>query len=451
MKLAIVGSGYVGLVTGTCLAETGHSVTGVDIDRAKVKRLNAGEVPIYEPGLEDLLHRNMAKGRLTFTTDLAEAIDGAQAVFIAVGTPSGDDGRADLGQVLDVARAIGRVMRDYLVVITKSTVPVGTSRLVTDAVRSGLAERGESGESIDFDAASNPEFLKEGAAIEDFLRPDRIVVGVESERARAVVERIYRPFVLSGRPILYMDLQSAEITKYASNAMLATRISFMNQIAALCDAVGADVNLVRRGMGSDPRIGSSFLYAGLGFGGSCFPKDVRALIHSAGDFEIPMPILEAVNVVNEQQKHLAVSKLRSLLGVDGADSLEGVRVAVWGLAFKPNTDDVREAPALTVIDDLLAAGASVALYDPVALAQVDTRFDDRVHRARDAFDAVDGADALLLVTEWAEFRTPDVARLAAVMRGRLIVDGRNVLDHDELTAAGFTVAAIGVRSARPAM
>ena len=447
MKLAIIGSGYVGLVTGACLAETGHTVVGVDNDESKVKRLDAGEVPIYEPGLEDLLRRNMAKRRLSFTTNLTDAVDGAQAVFIAVGTPSGDDGRADLGAVLDVARGIGAAMHDYLVVITKSTVPVGTSRLVADAVREGQAGRGM---AIDFDAASNPEFLKEGAAIEDFMKPDRVVVGVESDRAKAVIERIYRPFVLGGRPILFMDLQSAEITKYASNAMLATRISFMNQIAELCDAVGADVHLVRRGMGSDPRIGSAFLYAGLGFGGSCFPKDVRALIHSAAEVDVPMPILDAVNTVNDRQKHLAIGKLRSLLGLDPSASLVGFHVAVWGIAFKPNTDDVREAPALTVIDDLVRAGASVAVYDPVVLDRAQNLFGDRVRLAGDAFEAADGADALVLVTEWPEFRTPDVARLAASMRGRIIVDGRNVLDHEELVNAGFSVSGVGLgRTGRP--
>ena len=443
MKVVIVGSGYVGLVTGACLSDTGANVVCVDVDASKIDRLRRGEMPIYEPGLEALVRRNMAKARLHFTTDLADALVEADVAFIAVGTPPGDDGSADLSQVLGVASSIGRALAtrptDYLVVVTKSTVPVGTAFKVASHLRTSAASAAQIGvEPSEFDVASNPEFLKEGAAIEDFARPDRIVIGVETERAQAVLERLYRPFLLNARPVMFMDIASAEITKYAANAMLATRISFMNTIAALCDAVGADVSLVRRGIGSDPRIGQSFLYAGPGYGGSCFPKDVRALHATAESLGVDFGILREVEAANERQKSVPVAKLRALIDrVDG--SLAGVTVALWGLAFKPNTDDIRDAPALTVISELLDAGADVRLYDPVAA--LPSGMFDAVTVCGEPYEATVGADALVLLTEWPEFRNVDPALLA--MRRPLIVDARNVLDTETLAEHGFTVASIG--------
>ena len=443
MKVVIVGSGYVGLVTGACLSDTGASVVCVDVDASKIDRLQRGEMPIYEPGLEALVRRNMAKARLRFTTDLAEALVEADVAFIAVGTPPGDDGSADLSQVLGVASSIGRALAtsptDYLVVVTKSTVPVGTATKVGAHLRASIEHARRAGvEPSLFDVASNPEFLKEGAAIEDFARPDRIVIGVETERAQAVLERLYRPFLLNARPVMFMDIASAEITKYAANAMLATRISFMNTIAALCDAVGADVSLVRRGIGSDPRIGQSFLYAGPGYGGSCFPKDVRALHATAVSLGVDFGILREVEAANERQKSVPVAKLRALIDrVDG--SLAGVSVALWGLAFKPNTDDIRDAPALTVIAELLEAGADVRLYDPVAA--LPTGMFDAVTVCGEPYEATAGADVLVLLTEWTEFRNVDPALLG--MRRPLIVDARNVLDTETLIEHGFTVASIG--------
>ena len=443
MKVVIVGSGYVGLVTGACLSDTGANVVCVDVDASKIERLQRGEMPIYEPGLEALVRRNLVKARLRFTTDLADALVEADVAFIAVGTPPGDDGSADLSQVLGVASSIGRVLAahptDYLVVVTKSTVPVGTAAKVVEHLRSSVEGARLAGvEPSSFDVASNPEFLKEGAAIEDFARPDRIVIGVETERAQAVLERLYRPFLLNARPVMFMDIASAEITKYAANAMLATRISFMNTIAALCDAVGADVSLVRRGIGSDPRIGESFLYAGPGYGGSCFPKDVRALHATAESLGVDFGILREVEAANERQKSVPVAKLRALIGrVDG--SLAGVSVALWGLAFKPNTDDIRDSPALTVITELLEARADVRLYDPVAA--LPPGMFDAVTVCGEPYEATTGADALVLLTEWPEFRNVDPLLLA--MRRPLIVDARNVLDAETLTAHGFTVASIG--------
>ena len=443
MKVVIVGSGYVGLVTGACLSDTGANVVCVDVDASKIDRLRRGEMPIYEPGLEALVRRNMTKARLHFTTDLADALVEADVAFIAVGTPPGDDGSADLSQVLGVASSIGRALAtrptDYLVVVTKSTVPVGTAFKVASHLRTSAASAAQIGvEPSEFDVASNPEFLKEGAAIEDFARPDRIVIGVETERAQAVLERLYRPFLLNARPVMFMDIASAEITKYAANAMLATRISFMNTIAALCDAVGADVSLVRRGIGSDPRIGQSFLYAGPGYGGSCFPKDVRALHATAESLGVDFGILREVEAANERQKSVPVAKLRALIDrVDG--SLAGVTVALWGLAFKPNTDDIRDAPALTVISELLDAGADVRLYDPVAA--LPSGMFDAVTVCGEPYEATVGADALVLLTEWPEFRNVDPALLA--MRRPLIVDARNVLDTETLAEHGFTVASIG--------
>ncbi len=443
MKVAIVGSGYVGLVTGACLADTGASVVCVDVDASKIERLERGEMPIYEPGLEALVRRNMAKGRLRFTTDLVDALLDADVAFIAVGTPPGDDGSADLSQVLRVASSIGRALAtrptEYLVVVTKSTVPVGTAAKVAAHLRASVDDAREAGiDPSQFDIASNPEFLKEGAAIEDFARPDRIVIGVETERAQAVLERLYRPFLLNARPVMFMDIASAEITKYAANAMLATRISFMNTIAALCDAVGADVSLVRRGIGSDPRIGQSFLYAGPGYGGSCFPKDVRALHRTAESLGVDFGILREVEAANERQKSVPVAKVRALLGrIDG--TLAGVTVALWGLAFKPNTDDIRDAPALTVIAELLEAGAQVRLYDPVA--SLPSGMFDPVTVCREPYEATTDADVLVLLTEWPEFRNVDPTMLT--MRRPLIVDARNVLDVETLAEHGFTVASIG--------
>lgn len=443
MKVVIVGSGYVGLVTGACLSETGANVVCVDADAGKVAMLERGEMPIYEPGLEALVRRNVGKSRLRFTTDLDDALIESDVAFIAVGTPPGDDGSADLSQVLGVANSIGRALAsrptEYLVVVTKSTVPVGTAEKVSENIRTSInTTRGADVQPSEFDVASNPEFLKEGAAIEDFARPDRIVIGVETERAQAVLERLYRPFLLNARPVMFMDIASAEITKYAANAMLATRISFMNSIAALCDAVGADVSLVRRGIGSDPRIGQSFLYAGPGYGGSCFPKDVRALHATAQGLGIDFGILREVEAANERQKSVPVAKLRELLGRP-IGSLNGIEIAMWGLAFKPNTDDTRDSPALTVIGELLNAGAAVRLYDPVA--SLPPGVFDSVHVCVGPYEATDGADVLVLLTEWAEFRNVDPGLLR--MRRRLIVDARNVLDAETLAEAGFTIASIG--------
>jgi UDPglucose 6-dehydrogenase len=458
MKVVVVGSGYVGLVTGACLSDTGASVVCVDVNAEKISGLQRGEIPIFEPGLDELVARNAKKGRLMFSTDLVNSLTNADVLFIAVGTPPGADGSADIAQVLGVGKAIGAALAsrptEYLVVVTKSTVPVGTSAKLSSAIAEsietelsthtrsdGRIHATSGGSSIGpslFDVASNPEFLKEGAAIDDFAKPDRIVIGVESERAQAVLERLYRPFLLNARPVIFMDLASAEITKYAANAMLATRISFMNSIAVLCDAVGADVSLVRRGIGTDARIGSSFLYPGVGYGGSCFPKDVRALHATAEDLGVDFGILREVEAANERQKRLAVSKARLLLDRP-IGSLEGLVFGLWGLAFKPNTDDIRDAPALATIQELLADGAEVRLYDPVA--KLPEALLKGVRVCEDPYEASQGADVLVLVTEWPEFRTIDPAQLG--MRQKLIVDGRNVLDVDQLVEHGFTIASIG--------
>jgi UDPglucose 6-dehydrogenase len=444
VQITIVGTGYVGLVTGACLADTGTNVICVDRDAAKVERLRAGGVPIYEPGLDAVIARTIKRGKLTFSTNLAEALPGSSAAFIAVGTPPNDDGSADLSQVRGVAREIGSLMTDYLVVITKSTVPVGTAEIVRTELGAALATRGS---EVPFDVASNPEFLKEGDAVNDFMRPDRIVIGTDSERAQMVIEQIYRPFMLNAHPVIFMDIASAEITKYAANAMLATRISFMNSVAALCEAVGADVNAVRRGIGSDRRIGSQFLYAGAGYGGSCFPKDVRALSESARSLGVDMSLIDAVDEVNNRQKHVAVAKLRAALGKSATDRLDGLHIAVWGLAFKPNTDDVREAPAIVIINHLLANGATVSLYDPVALEHVAMSFAgvdiSNLSIAESAELATKDADALMHVTEWNEFRSIDPEYLAKSMRGRVIIDARNALDAQELSEGGFQVHQIG--------
>ena len=436
MKIAIVGTGYVGLVTGTCFAEMGVEVFCVDIDRQKIENLRNGVVPIYEPGLEEMVIRNYEVGRLHFTTELTEVLDQVEIVFSAVGTPPDEDGSADLKYVLDVARTIGRAMNKYLLVVTKSTVPVGTARRIRQTIADELDRRGV---TIDFDIASNPEFLKEGAAVKDFMHPDRIVVGVESDRAKKLMEKLYHPFMLNNFRIIYMDIPSAEMTKYAANAMLATRISFMNDMANLCEIIGADINMVRKGIGSDTRIGSSFLYAGCGYGGSCFPKDVKALIRTAAEHGYPMRILKAVEDVNEEQKTLLFRKLSAHFGGD----LQGRRVAMWGLAFKPETDDMREAPSLVLIDRLLEAGCQVMAYDPVAMPEARRRIGDRIAYAKNIYETVEGADVLMVVTEWKEFRLPAWARIRSLMKTPLILDGRNIYNIAEIEEAGFTYHCIG--------
>lgn len=435
MNIAIVGTGYVGLVSGTCFAEMGADVTCVDVDQAKINRLLAGEIPIYEPNLDTLVARNVKAGRLHFTTNLAEVLDNVEIVFSAVGTPPDEDGSADLRYVLEVARTIGKNMNRYLVVVTKSTVPVGTARKVRAAIEDEQHKRGV---EIPFDVASNPEFLKEGAAIDDFMKPDRVVVGVESERARELMTRLYKPMLLNNFRVIFMDIPSAEMTKYAANSMLATRISFMNDIANLCELVGADVSMVRKGIGSDSRIGSKFLYAGCGYGGSCFPKDVKALIHTAREYGYDMQVLNAVEAVNEHQKNILFEKFVKHFGGDVA----GRKVALWGLAFKPQTDDMREAPALVLIESLLAAGCEVTAYDPVAMDECRRRIGDRIRYANNMYDTVVDADAIFHVTEWKEFRMPSWEVIRRSMKPNpVLIDGRNVYSADEL--AGITYLKIG--------
>ena len=435
MNIAIVGTGYVGLVSGACFAEMGIDVTCVDINPEKIKCLLNGEIPIYEPGLDDLVKRNVEAGRLHFTTDLTTCLDNVEVVFSAVGTPPDEDGSADLQYVLEVARTFGRNIKKYTILVTKSTVPVGTAKKVKAVIEEELTERGE---QIDFEVASNPEFLKEGAAIKDFMSPDRVVVGVESDRAKKVMERLYRPFQMNNYRLYFMDIPSAEMTKYAANAMLATRISFMNDIANLCDLVGANVDMVRKGIGADTRIGSKFLYPGCGYGGSCFPKDVKALARTARESGYTMGVIEAVEAVNERQKEIVVKKLQDKLG-----TLRGKTIALWGLAFKPETDDMREAPALVVIEKLLEAGASVKVYDPVAMDECRRRIGDRVVYCKDMYDVVIDADALAVLTEWKEFRIPSWSVIKRVMKQSVLVDGRNIYSKDEVIAEGFEYAAIG--------
>lgn len=435
MHISIVGTGYVGLVSGACFAEMGADVTCVDIDRAKIERLLQGDVPIYEPGLDALVKRNVAAGRLHFTTDLAACIDNVEVVFSAVGTPPDEDGSADLQYVLSVARTFGQHIRKYTILVTKSTVPVGTAQKVKAAVQEELDKRGV---QVEFEVASNPEFLKEGAAIKDFMSPDRVVVGVESERAKEVMSKLYRPFLTNNFRVYFMDIPSAEMTKYAANAMLATRISFMNDIANLCDLVGADVDMVRKGIGTDARIGNKFLYAGCGYGGSCFPKDVKALAHTAREYGYRMGVIEAVEAVNERQKGIVVEKLQRALG-----DLRGKTIALWGLAFKPETDDMREAPALVVIDKLLKAGAAVRVYDPVAMDECRRRIGETVTYCTDMYDATVNADALTLITEWKVFRIPSWAIIRKAMKNPVLVDGRNIYDKQEMQREGFRYSAIG--------
>lgn len=435
MNIAIVGTGYVGLVSGACFAEVGIDVTCVDIDADKIEKLKEGKIPIYEPGLEDLVTRNTKAGRLHFTTDLRNCIDNTDVVFCAVGTPPDEDGSADLRYVEAVAREFGLLINRYTIFVTKSTVPVGTYKIVRRVIDEELARRGV---SVEFDLASNPEFLKEGAAIKDFMSPDRVVIGTDSARARKKMERLYRPFLLNNFRVIFMDIASAEMTKYAANSMLATRISFMNDIANLCELVGADANMVRKGIGTDARIGTKFLYPGCGYGGSCFPKDVKALAKTGRDAGYSMSIIEAVERVNDRQKHIVFDKLKKELG-----SLEGKRIALWGLAFKPETDDMREAPSLVVIDRLLKEGAAVTVYDPVAMDECRRRIGDTVSYARDMYDATMDADALALLTEWKQFRLPSWRVVHKAMRGNIVVDGRNIYDAAELAEEGFIYKCIG--------
>ena len=439
MRIAVVGTGYVGLVTGTCFSEMGVHVTCIDVDEQKIDNLKHGIIPIYEPGLETLVHKNTKSGRLHFTTRLEDVINDMDIVFSAVGTPPDEDGSADLKYVLEVACTIGRHLNKYIVVVTKSTVPVGTAMKVKQAISEELDKRGV---HVDFDVASNPEFLKEGNAVKDFMSPDRVVVGVESERARKLMARLYKPFMIVSDRLIFTDIPSAEMIKYAANSMLATRISFMNDIANLCELVGADVNMVRKGIGSDTRIGKKFLYAGCGYGGSCFPKDVKALIKTASDNGYNLRVLQAVEEVNNDQKLVLYHKIVKYYGGDESQ-LRGKTIAMWGLAFKPETDDMREAPSLVLIDLLLRAGATVKVYDPVAMDECKRRIGIAVTYGHDMYDAADGADALMLVTEWKEFRIPNTDTLLNKMRGRLILDGRNILDAEELKAAGFEYHCIG--------
>ena len=432
MRSAVVGTGYVGLVAGTCFAESGNTVTCIDIDQTKIDDLNEGKVPIYEPGLEELLHRNMRDSRLNFTTDYAQGIPNAQVVFIAVGTPPGEDGGADVKYVLAAARLIAENMTGYAVIVNKSTVPVGTAEKVTRAIEEVALHP--------FDVVSNPEFLKEGAAIGDFLKPNRVVIGANSDRAARIMAELYEPFVRTGNPILQMDVPSAELTKYAANAMLATRISFMNEIASLCAKVGANIDQVRAGIGSDERIGSRFLFAGVGYGGSCFPKDVKALVSTAGKYDLDFKVLRSVEAVNEDQKHLLVRQVKAEFGAD----LSSKRFGIWGLAFKPNTDDMREAPSLVVIEELLAAGATITAHDPEAMDFCrQHHLGDRITYAPNPMSAIDGADALILVTEWNEFRRPDFEAIQKGLNQPIIFDGRNVWPKETLEKMGFKYHGVG--------
>ena len=436
MKISVVGTGYVGLVTGACLAETGIEVCCIDIDLSKIENLKQGIIPIYEPGLESIVSKNIQKNKLTFTTSIKEGIKDAEAVFIAVGTPPDEDGSADLQYVLSVAREIGMYMNQYMVVITKSTVPIGTAVKVRAAIREELNKR-ES--NIEFDVASNPEFLKEGAAVDDFLKPDRIVIGIDSEKAKDLLARLYKPFVLNGHPIIFMDIPSAELTKYAANSMLATKISFMNDMANLCEIVGADINSVRRGIGSDSRIGNKFIYAGAGYGGSCFPKDVKAIIKTADENSYSLEILKSVEDVNDRQKERVFHKLARHFG----GQLKDKKIALWGLSFKPNTDDMREAPSLTIINLLLNSGAEVYAYDPVAMEEAKRRLGKAIHYCNDQYAALENADALLIITEWIEFRTPDFSKMESLMKNKLIVDGRNIYELEEMQQKSWSYYSIG--------
>lgn len=436
MNIAVIGTGYVGLVSGTCFAEMGINVFCVDVDKFKIDALNKGKIPIYEPGLEEMAIRNNREGRLHFTTDLKQIIDDLDVIFIAVGTPPDEDGSADLKYVLEVSRTIGRSMNHYLAVVIKSTVPVGTSVIVKKTIQEELRKREV---SLDFDMVSNPEFLKEGAAIQDFMSPDRVIVGVETERAEKIMSKLYRPFLLNNFRVIFTDIPSAEMTKYAANAMLATRISFMNDIANLCELVGANINMVRKGIGSDSRIGNKFLYAGIGYGGSCFPKDVKALIHTAKKHGYNLQLIEAVEKVNEVQKGIIFEKLSK----EFSGKFANRKVAIWGLSFKPETDDMRDAPSLVVIEKLLSENVQVSVFDPVAIDECKRRLGDEVEYARDMYEATNDADALLLLTEWKQFRVPSWKVIKKAMKGNIIIDGRNIYDKNELTDEGFIYKGIG--------
>ena len=437
MNIAVVGTGYVGLVSGTCFAEMGSKVTCVDVNADKIEKLKRGEMPIYEPELEELVKRNVAYGRLNFTTDLTEVLDDVEVVFSAVGTPPDEDGSADLQYVLAVARQFGQAIKKYTILVTKSTVPVGTAKKVKAVIQEELQKRGV---DIPFDVASNPEFLKEGAAIKDFMSPDRVVVGTESKQAEEVLAKLYQPFLIQNFRVIFMDIPSAEMTKYAANAMLATRISFMNEIANLCERVGANVDSVRRGIGTDTRIGAKFLYAGCGYGGSCFPKDVKALVHTGSDYGYQMKLVEAVEAVNEKQKTVVYDKLLNIVG-----SVKGKTIAVLGLSFKPETDDMREAPSLVVIENLLKDGAKVRVFDPIAMTECKRRLGDKVTYCTDMYDAAVDAEALLLMTEWRQFRMPSWGVLKKVMKGNAVIDGRNIYNRSELESLGFVYSRIGER------
>jgi len=437
MKIAVVGTGYVGLVSGTCFAETGNHVTCVDIDKSKVERLSSGEITIYEPGLEKIFSRNLKEGRLQFTTSLKEGIEGAKIIFLALPTPPGEDGSADLKYILGVAKDLGKLLQasDYKVIVDKSTVPVGTA----DKVREAILESGTESIADAFDVVSNPEFLREGAAVEDFMKPDRVVIGTTSERARKIMQQLYEPFVRQGNPIIFMDEKSAELTKYAANSFLAVKISFMNEVAVLCEKLGADVDMVRRGIGTDFRIGKHFLYPGLGYGGSCFPKDVQALSKSSNDIAYDFKILNAVMQVNKLQKQFFISKINQYYKGD----LKGKKFGIWGLSFKPNTDDIREAPALEVIAELLAKGASVTAFDPEAMPNVKRETDLNIVFAENQYDALPGADALIICTEWNEFRTPEFEKISSMLKEKVIFDGRNLYDLDMMESLGFYYESIG--------
>jgi UDPglucose 6-dehydrogenase len=436
MRIMVVGSGYVGLVTGACFAESGVSVTCVDVDINKIKQLKDGIIPIYEPGLKSIVRSNIEKKRLSFSTDIKEGIDGSEVIFIAVGTPPGEDGSADLKHVLNVAKGIGHLLTKHLVVVTKSTVPVGTSEQIRKTIQDELDERNE---SITFDIASNPEFLKEGAAIDDFLKPERIVIGIDNEKTREIMNRLYMPFVLNNHPILFMDIASAEITKYAANAMLATRISFINEIANLCEILGADINNVRKAIGSDSRIGSKFIYPGTGYGGSCFPKDVKALIKTANDNGYELNVIKAVEKANEYQKNVIFNKMAKFFN----DNLKNRIIGIWGLSFKPKTDDIREASSIVLIEKLLEAGARVKAYDPAAMNEMKKLLGNRIEFTTDLYEALVNVDAVALMTEWSEFHLPDFNRMAELMKGKVIFDGRNIYDPAQLRKLGFTYFGIG--------
>lgn len=436
MNITVIGTGYVGLVSGACFAEAGLRVTCVDNNKNKITNLNQGIIPIYEPGLEALVKRNLEMGKLFFTSNIEKSLTDVEVIFIAVGTPPGEDGSADLQHVLNVASEIGEKMNSYLLVVTKSTVPVGTSNKIKDVINLELGKRGV---AIPFDVASNPEFLKEGAAIDDFLKPERIIIGTDSERAEKLMQRLYKPFLLNGHPIIYMDIISAELTKYAANAMLATRISFMNEMANLCELVGADINMVRLGIGSDSRIGKKFIYPGVGYGGSCFPKDVKALLRTSKDYGFPLKVMHAVDEVNERQKEIMFEKISVYFN----NNLKGRKIAIWGLSFKPNTDDIREAPSLVIIESLLKAGANISAYDPAAMDEVKKALGSSIEYATDPYNAIIDADALVLVTEWREFRVLNYPMLRKNMRNKVIFDGRNIYEPKEVIEEDFDYICIG--------